>query len=217
MLTDLHSHRSTPYPQGVVSCSITADFTPTLLSARQYWSVGIHPWESGAANLQERLLALESAARLEQVVAIGEAGIDLTEGRNTASLFEQMELLRYHAMTAEAVGKPLVIHAVKAHVQIIGMHKQMHPRLPWIIHGFRSKPTIAKMYTDEGILLSYGERFNAESLRITPPDMRFAETDESPLPIERIIKAQATALGIDDEAYTFRLTANMSHIGITRR
>lgn len=216
MLMDIHSHRSAPYPQGIISCSITAGFTPEFLSPDQCWSVGIHPWDSGAADLQGRLLALESAARLEQVVAVGETGIDLNKDA-ALPLSGQLELLRYHAMTAETVGKPLVIHAVRAHVQVIGLHRQMHPHQPWIIHGFRSRPTIARLYLDEGICLSYGERFNAGSLRITPPHMCFAETDESPLSILRITEAQAAALGIDAGAYASRLAANMNRMGITLR
>lgn len=215
MIIDIHTHHPVPCPQGVVSCSITADCPQGVLSPEQCWSVGIHPWDSGASDLQGRLLALEGVARLKQVVAIGETGIDLNEDRDTLPLAEQMALLRHHALTAETVGKPLVLHAVKAHVQIIGIHKEMRPRQPWIIHGFRYKPTIAALYLNEGILLSYGERFNAESLRLTPPEMCLAETDESPLSISQVIGLHSAVLGIDTETYTTRLTANMNRIGIT--
>lgn len=218
MLIDIHTHRDPPYPQGIISVSVTPDGEE--LPEDQCWSIGIHPWDSSAHDLQARLLTLERAARMKQVVAIGEAGIDLSDKHTPMPLAMQMELLRYHALTAETVRKPLILHAVKAHVQIIGMHKELHPAQPWIIHGFRSKPSIAELYLNEGIMLSFGERFNTETLRLTPPQMRMAETDESSLSISGIIALQSVAAGVEQEEYMRQVATNMTglfRMGLTWR
>lgn len=210
MPIDLHSHRSAPYPQGIISRSVAGNCAPSAFDPDQCWSAGIHPWDYLSDDLQARQLALEKAVRLEQVVAVGETGIDLNGKRAAAPLAIQMALLRYHALTAESAAKPLILHAVKAHVQIIGMHKELRPRQPWIIHGFRSRPSIAELYLNEGICLSFGERFNADSMRITPHNMRFAETDESSLSINEIIALQAAASGLDTGELISILQANMA-------
>ncbi len=82
---------------------------------------------------------------------------------------------------------------MKAHDIILGLHKEIQPRQPWIIHGFRAKPGVAKMLTDKGIYLSFGEKFNTDSIRVTPPELICAETDESTLPIETIISSLSAA------------------------
>ncbi|MDE7097045.1 MAG: TatD family hydrolase, partial [Muribaculaceae bacterium] len=68
-----------------------------------------------------------------------------------------------------------------------GIKKDLQPEQPWIIHGFRNKPTIAEIYLKAGCWLSFGEKFSPEALDITPPDRILAETDESDLPIDKII------------------------------
>ena len=67
------------------------------------------------------------------------------------------------------------------------MKKDINPKMPWIIHGFRNKPTIAEIYLKAGCLLSFGEKFSPEALDITPTDRLLAETDESEFSIDTII------------------------------
>ncbi len=129
---------------------------------------------------------LRKAALRPDVVAIGECGIDLMrEGMAPAAI--QMNVLKKHIEISESVKKPLILHSVKGQEIICGMRKEMKPEQEWIIHGFRGKPTILDMYLKAGIAVSYGEHFNEESVRRTPPDKLYTETDESQIPIREII------------------------------
>lgn len=183
MLLDIHSHRLAPYPQGIISVNLAElpDFYP---SENQLWSVGIHPWNADCDSaLIERLVAI---ATLPQVIAIGECGIDINRG---PLLFQQMLILRRQAEVAKNIGKPLILHCVKGQQQIISFHKEINPREQWIIHGFRGKPSIAQMLQREKIALSFGEKFNPESLKISLPELTYAETDESLESIQTILSS----------------------------
>lgn len=200
MILDIHTHRLSPDPQAVIDLSsllleTEGDFSlPTQYSTDQLFSIGIHPWTL-TQELPDGLLArLEKAAMHPQVAIIGEAGIDTPKG---GPLFRQMTVFKKLIEISERVEKPLLIHDVKAHEVIIGLHKEMRPRQPWIIHGFRSKPTVADMFIREGMYLSFGEQFNPMTLHNVPADRILAETDESPLPISEIIHNISDTRGTD--------------------
>ncbi|MDE5840737.1 MAG: TatD family hydrolase [Muribaculaceae bacterium] len=186
MILDCHTHRNAPAPDAIISTS------PIGFRAQgsQMWSVGLHPWDldlfcSDNLRIKDEIwVELVAAAASPMVAAIGECGIDLTHGGILAT---QMLAFRKQALLAERLRKPLIIHAVKAHDIIVGMKKDLQPEQPWIIHGFRNKPTIAEIYLKAGCWLSFGEKFSPEALDITPPDRILAETDESDLTIDKII------------------------------
>ncbi len=192
MTLDLHTHLPGPKPEAIISCS------PPELPAPGEWpgqlySTGIHPWDLTAEGLSETDLAiLRNAALREDVVAIGECGIDLAKP-GAAPLFIQMLALKVHIALSEEIGKPLILHCVKGFDIIIGLRKEFRPAQRWIIHGFRGKPTVAEMLLRAGLDLSFGEKFNPQSVAITPADRLFSETDESALPISEIIQSLSLA------------------------
>lgn len=186
MILDIHTHKAPPYPEGIISLSPDKLSTETDFPGQLY-SIGYHPWEIPFAGISpEQLAMLKKEAQRPDVVAIGETGIDMAK-EGIAPLFAQMNTFKAHVDVSEAMELPLIIHCVKAHDIIIDMRKELKPAQRWIIHGFRGKPTILKMFLDAGIDISYGEKFNPDSVAFTPPDRMFAETDESPLPISDII------------------------------
>ncbi len=186
MILDCHTHKQAPAPDAIISTSPIG----FVAQGTQAWSVGLHPWDLPlycADNLRikdEIWVELVAAAASPYVAAVGECGIDLTHGGLLAT---QMLAFRKQALLAERLKKPLIIHAVKAHDIITGMKRDLAPEQPWIIHGFRNKPTIAEIYLKAGCWLSFGEKFSPESLDITPADRLLAETDESEMPIDTII------------------------------
>ena len=187
---DIHTHHPAPRPWAVVDAPFQ-DFSP--LEGQRY-SVGIHPWLTIGNIPLQQWEALEKAAMCPEVVAIGECGIDKIKG---GFMFRQVSAMQKQVELSEKLGKPLIVHDVKAHDVVVGLKKDLEPKQNWVVHGFRGKPTVAKMLTDAGIYLSYGENFNSEALLITPPDMILAETDESILPIEAIIEKLSAVLGFD--------------------
>lgn len=188
---DLHTHRksenkyevqSTRY--SVVNCAPTDE-----LDGLRYCSVGIHPWDVAEGwhvdfeRLKERVL-------LPQVVAIGECGLDKLRGGEWSL---QMECFQAQIDLARMVGKPLILHCVKAVDEVM----RMCVGVKCVFHGFRGKPELAKQLLGRGFDLSFGERFNVESLALAWQAGRmWLETDESELGIEEIYERAARALRI---------------------
>jgi TatD DNase family protein len=158
-------------------------------------SVGLHPWYIGA-DWEELLRMLNEVAGKKQVLMIGEAGLDKV--CKTDFALQQTVFLRQIEL-AEEIQKPLIIHCVKAWQELIAIREKVLPSVPWIIHGFRGKPELARQLLELGINLSYGEKFNIDSLHITPLERLCTETDESKLSIEEICFRIAEVKGISVE------------------
>lgn len=190
MILDIHTHRMAPYPEGLVNADFS-DFKPV---EGQYYSVGIHPWDTSAAITPEMFETLEKTAAHKAVLAVGECGVDLLKG---GPMFRQLQVFRNHVEISERVGKPMIIHAVKATDIIMGLKRDLQPSQQWIIHGFRGKPQTAGMLLKAGILLSFGPKFNVDTVAILPPGSILAETDDSIETIEEVIAGLSVAANRD--------------------
>lgn len=198
---DIHTHH-VPQEAGmaVVNCYPEA-FVP---QAGGWYSVGIHPWRidaSVSANLSDGIPAVEHRTLRElvshpQVLAIGEAGIDKLAA---APLSLQAEIFEYQARLAEEVGKPLIIHLVKAVDELLKLKQTLRPSVLWIIHGFRGKAALAEEYLRHGFYLSFGEKYQDEALRQVPPHRLFIETDESTVPVTELYERAARIRGASAE------------------
>lgn len=152
------------------------------LAEHGVFSVGIHPWYSADADIKKQLLNLEKVAKLTNVVAIGEIGLDKSRG---ASLEKQIELFEKQVQIAEKNQKPVVIHCVRAWVELLESKKRLNPTTPWAIHGFRGQFEQAKQLIDNGMYISFGSAIlNAsdilqETIRTVPLNRLFIETDEA--------------------------------------
>lgn len=170
---DIHTHRPELHPHAIISV-MPRLFVP---EPHRYYSVGIHPWQSAeTTSLDIELLG--QIAKHPQVVAIGECGIDRLQG---AAIERQQEIFAAHVRLSEELQKPLILHVVKAYDLLLKIHKQIHPRQRWIIHGFRGKATTARQLIDAGCDLSYGEKYQCAALQTTPLDKLWIESDESTL------------------------------------
>lgn len=205
MILDIHTHREAPQPESVISCR-PGEFSPI---EGQLYSVGIHPWDVAQGITPDTWKQLEEALAHPQVVALGECGIDIPKG---GALYKQMLALKKEIEMSESFGKPLILHNVKAQEMLIGIKKDIKPSQPWVVHGFRGKPTVAKMLTDAGMLLSFGERFNEATLASLDKELIFAETDESALSIEDIIAHMSSIRGEDLTPVIAANTALLLHL-----
>ena len=155
-------------------------------------SIGIHPWDI-SSDWKEYFATIRINAFKKNVCAIGECGIDKLKSPAGEEL--QKEVFKAHAMLAEEAKKPLIIHCVKGFDTIISLRKEITPEQPWIIHGFRGKPQQAEQLIKNGFYISYGEKFNSESLKNTPKERLFIESDESEKSIEEIYNGIAEIKG----------------------
>lgn len=174
----------------------------------QLYSVGLHPW-SLPSELHPALERVKELARLPQVAAIGESGLDSVNG---APMFLQLQSFKAHALLAEELRKPLIVHNVKCTQEICQLRREWKATVPWVIHGFRGKASVLKMLLDAGCHISIGERFNAAVLPLIPTDRLLAETDESALPIECIIEQMAAILELPQDKLTDIIARNLTNI-----
>lgn len=152
------------------------------------------------------------------VVAIGETGLDALRG---APLDIQEEIFRQHIKASEELGKPLIIHLVKAYDRLMSIRKEMRPAIPWIIHGFRGKPQLVGQLSSAGasnqIYFSIGERFNAESIAVIPSDRLLIETDESAKAISEILHSVAIARFEDPKKLSDCVNNNFKRLFIEKK
>lgn len=182
-ILDLHTHHGVPQPEGIAA--IRFEGKETALDRNQLYSIGVHPWDSIRDLSETDWKLLEQMAMRPEIAAIGEAGVDLA-GKG-AALFKQLNLFKRQVELSERLGKPLVIHDVKAHDIMVGLRRDLKPAQNWAIHGFRGKPEVAAMLLRAGCYISFGEQFNRATLLSMPEDKILAETDDAPVDIERVI------------------------------
>lgn len=158
---------------------------PALIPTQAY-SIGYHPWDTAREVPEDVLSRIEKIAGRKEIVAIGEAGVDLSG--NGGPMFRQLALFKWHAELSERLRKPLVIHDVKAHDIMTGLHRDLQPSQAWAIHGFRGKPELADMMLRAGFYLSFGPLFNILTVQRIPEDRILAETDDSEYTIREVIE-----------------------------
>ncbi len=192
---DLHTH--TKHNPTTASFSVISIYNlmPEDETAYPYpCSVGLHPWHIDE-EWEEQMRKVEHLAEADNVLMIGEAGLDKV--KSSAPLAVQEEVFMRHIHLSERLGKPLIIHCVKAYDELIRLKRTSHPTQQWIIHGFRAKPQQAEQLVREGVHLSFGEHFHPESLRLAvEQNAAWLETDESTLSIGEIYKKATESIGI---------------------
>lgn len=190
MIVDAHTHN--PQAQDALIACDPMEFCP---HEGRLYSVGIHPWKT-ADVMADRLQALAAVARHEQVVAIGETGLDALRG---APLNVQWDIFNRHIELAEALGKPLIVHMVRTSQQVLKAWRESGRAVAWVIHGMRGKPQVARPLLDAGFYLSFGPRFNPDTAAITPLEQMLIETDDSGTVIDdvasAVAKARSTSVG----------------------
>ena len=149
------------------------------INTEDYFTLGIHPWHRN--NKSAQFEKLQKLIHHKNCLAIGEAGIDKLRGPN---LQIQEDIFIKQARMADEISKPIIIHCVKAFIEIIRVKQELKPKVPWIIHGFNKNIELAKQLIAQGFYLSLGsgwikkkETFT-ELLTQLPADKLFFESDE---------------------------------------
>lgn len=175
-ITDCHAHDPRLWRNALISVSpgqferLAQEYPEAL------FSVGIHPWDADKVTPQT-WQQLEAAAHNPRVLAIGEAGLDKLRG---PSMERQLEVLEPQIRLSEEVGKPVVLHVVRAIEPLLALRKRLRPTQPWIIHGFRGKPQqAAQLLAMPGnpFYLSLGPDANPSTLAAIAPCRLLRETD----------------------------------------
>ncbi len=207
MWIDIHTHGSVDSQRADVLAVVTAE-SDSDLSVLRYCSLGIHPWNvtrewpAEFARLEEAVNRDRGGGR--RVVAIGECGLDKLRG---PEMGVQMACFEAQCNLAERMGLPIIIHCVKAWEELCALFAEKRQAssaksqpsnfAACIIHGFRGKRQLAEQLLRQGFELSFGEKFNEESLQLAYKQRKmWLETDDAGISIEEVYEAAAKALSI---------------------
>jgi len=208
MLVDIHTHHALNNELAILNLTF-ADAAEKFNSTEDgFYSVGFHPWSADSYSIIE-LNQLVKWATDKRFVFIGECGLD----KNSKSdLNTQINTFKIQIQLSESIQKPLLIHCVGCFNELFEIKKQLRPKQLWIIHGFRGKPELANHALNIGFALSFGEKFNSESVRITPIEKLFLETDESKHSITEIYEQIAEIKNVEPDKLTagFELIKKMN-------
>lgn len=180
----------------------------------QFFSAGLHPWHIGKVDPDNCLLAIEQATVHENLLAIGECGLD----RSIDEVFAAQELyFKRQIEIAEKYHKPLIIHCVRAYPDLIRMKKELKSDLPWIIHGYNGNLETTKSLNRHDFYFSVGESFltderKRESFLEIPFDHLFFETDDSEISIQKIYLFAAQILKTNEDLLTEAIFTNFKTI-----
>jgi len=186
---DIHTHNNTPAAHALQIVNVYEQFD--TIPQIGWFSAGLHPWYLSGAIVIDKL---QKVAMQSNILAIGECGLDkvcATDWNLQIHAFaQQIEL-------ANDIGKPLIIHCVRAWEEVMATLKQYKVSVPVIFHGF-NKSNIASRLIDNGYYLSFGKALlntdspAAEVLRSIPTNRYFLETDDADISIADIYTAAAT-------------------------
>ena len=182
-----------------------------------YYSYGIHPWalDNPGFQIEEAFAMLEKRLQTLNVHALGEAGLDKM---HKESYEKQIPVFERQIDLSEALQKPMILHDVKSHNEILALRKKHKAKQPWILHGFNGTEQDIRQLTGQGLYLSvgesllYSERKIYNSFKFIDLDFLFLETDMSEVGIETIYEQAAKLLDIDVTVLQRRLFANFARL-----
>lgn len=174
------------------------------------YAAGIHPhwierqswFQTDKNNLLDKAVREKIAALIHQefaqqefiqsahsvnCVAVGECGLD----KMIATPLElQQQLLRIHIEVANQLRKPLIVHCVRAHNEMIALCKKNKPQAGGVIHAFSGSYEVAQQYVDLGFYLGIGGTITYERAQKTraaaakiPLEFLVLETDAPDMPL----------------------------------
>lgn len=149
-------------------------------------SLGIHPWELTApfveSEVREKFLQLKTTFH-PKILAIGECGFDRRR-EGIAEIGDQEKVLEWHMDWASEVGRPLVLHCVKASSDLLKMLKQKNYKGKILLHDFAGNLEEANQFLHHDCYFSFGKSLfrkdgkAAEVFSMLPREHLFLESDD---------------------------------------
>ena len=176
-------------------------------------STGLHPWHLDHYTWDWEML--RKYVKQPNVLAIGECGLDkicVTDWDLQVKVFtEQINL-------ANEIGKPLIIHCVRAFDQVLHLLHLHEPGVPVVFHGFNKNRDVADKLLGRGYYLSFGSAMlndhspAAEVLATIPADHFFLETDDAEVSIEQIYDRAARIMKTSPETVVLQVQENFNRL-----
>lgn len=154
-----------------------------LTRPRVFATVGIHPYHAALVN-EESLTRLREMVRTENVVALGEIGLDYYRHNQTPRDIQQQGLRQQLELAVE-VGHPVVIHNRESQGDLRAILADYHTRIPGaVMHCFAGDSEFLHQCLKWGLYISFAgnvtfpkARELREAAHATPIDRLLVETD----------------------------------------
>jgi len=215
-MIDFHTH-SDELEEGIIKIRSVYPNESFVKEERSYHSVGLHPWFLTKDNRLDSIAWLEQELGSQNVLALGECGLDRLQGE---SLKFQQEVFEEQLKLADEFQKPVIIHCVKAFQELIESVRRVQPKAALVVHGFNKKESIFRMLEAEGFYFSFGASIlnerspSYEILRKIDGNRFFLETDDQEISIKKIYE-QASFLRNSELSNTLaNIIKNIQNIGI---
>jgi len=210
---DIHTHSAKSGDDFIQIVNLNLE---TPCPEQGYYSYGIHPWALDKADFQEEnpMQLLKERLQSPNVLALGEAGLD----KFHADFERQIKVFERQIVLSENLKKPMILHDVKSHNEIIALRKKHKAKQPWILHGFNGTEQDIRQLTGQELYLSVGEsllhteRKIVKSLKNIPLDLLFLETDMAETRIQTIYESAAKLLDIDLVVLQRHLFTNFARV-----
>lgn len=153
--------------------------------------LGIHPWflnnlTSDSLNILAQLVQQHR----DDIVAIGEAGIDGVIAKEQQNLAEQIRVFERQLSLAKEHYLPIIVHHRKSHQLIVPMLRQKQLAQGGIIHAFSGSYQQACQYIDLGFKLGIGGTITypraektLKAVKKLPLESLVLETDAPAMPL----------------------------------
>jgi TatD DNase family protein len=210
VLIDIHTHKriSSEY-FSVLNLNRNFEFS----EEKYYVSGGLHPWYLNPSTLAEQMDLLWQFASDPRVLFIGECGLD--------KLCEIDFGLQWHAFElqidlANELQKPLIIHCVKAHNEVLKLLKDKNNQVPVVFHGYNKNREIAETILRQGYYISFGADLLKERVAAVfqsiPMDRIFFESDDQEMSILDLYSYATGLMNISIQQLEAQITTNLCTI-----
>lgn len=156
-----------------------------------YPCLGIHPWflkDLTSHHLSDLANAVER--NKNNIIAIGEAGIDGGIVKQQDNLNQQIDFFSYQLTLAKQYQLPIIVHHRQSHQHIIPLLKKANLTTYGVIHAFSGSYQQARDYIDLGFKLGIGgtityprAKKTINAIKRLPLSSLVLETDAPAMPL----------------------------------
>lgn len=177
------------------------------------YSIGLHPWYLNEKTVLSDMEELKKWSVQPNVLAIGECGLDRV---CSTDFLLQKDIFLKQVQWANKLQKPLIIHCVKAHEDVLQLLSKHQNKVPVILHGYNKNKELALKIISNGYYVSFGKDLQHERIRemiaVLPTEKIFLETDDTETGIEKIYALAAEALQITEDSLSLQLQKNAAAV-----
>lgn len=149
---DIYSYHRSEEPDVETILCINVDDTTEDLVDDLPCSVGVSP-RSINDNVDDVLYIAQDIASEPTVIAIGGAGLDRSI---PIGWVDQMRVFEDQIAFSELHCKPMVLHCVRAHADVVTLRRELQAAQPWIIHAFDKGADTLDRIIEAGLYVSFG-------------------------------------------------------------